>query len=59
MDESFDELKKKAAEYYANNKVPERLEEILNDMFYEDPKDINGRLVSNISLIVLYNFFKN
>jgi len=44
--EDFNELKKKAAEYYSNNHVPERLEEILNKMFFEDPKDINGRLVS-------------
>ena len=46
MEENFDELKKKAAEYYASNQVPERLEDILNKMFLEDPKDINGRLVS-------------
>ena len=43
--EDFDELKKRAAEYYSKNQVPERIEEILNKMFYEDPKDINGRLV--------------
>ena len=55
MEENFDELKKKAVEYYANNKVPEKLEEILNEMFYENPKDINGRLVGCTALIsVLY-----
>ena len=45
MEENYEELKRRAAEYYAKNKVAEKLEEILNDMFLEDPKDVNGRLV--------------
>ena len=54
--EDFEELKKKATNYYAQNNVQERLEEILNKMFYEDPKDIYGRLVSSIvkGILLLY-----
>ncbi|CAK8688098.1 unnamed protein product [Clavelina lepadiformis] len=44
MAESYNELKKLAAEYYMKNHVPERIEEILNNMFFENPRDIYGRL---------------
>nr|XP_039263494.1 enolase 4-like [Styela clava] len=40
----FYELKQEAAKYYTKNKVPEKLEEILNSMFYEKPDDVYGRL---------------
>lgn len=39
------EMKCKAASYYEKNKVPEKLEEILNSMFHEKPEDVYGRLV--------------
>lgn len=38
------DLKQEAARYYAKNKVPQKLEEILNSMFYEKPEDVYGRL---------------
>lgn len=40
------ELKEKAAKYYAENGVPQKMEEILNSMFYDSPSDVYGHLVS-------------
>ncbi|XP_077992460.1 enolase 4-like [Glandiceps talaboti] len=40
----FYETKQKAVQYYRNNQVPEKIEEILNSMFYENPDDVYGRL---------------
>ncbi|KAH0623716.1 hypothetical protein JD844_006793 [Phrynosoma platyrhinos] len=39
------ELKHQAVEYYRNNEVPQRLEEVLNTMFYQRPADFYGYLV--------------
>jgi len=55
MDEDFNQLKKQAAAYYNENGVPGRLEEILNSMFFENPKDIYGRLVKDC--IFVYSGF--
>ncbi|XP_033101515.1 enolase 4-like [Anneissia japonica] len=38
------ELKKKAVIFYQENNVPERIEEILNSLFYQNPDDIFGSL---------------
>ena len=40
------ELKERAAKYYAENGVPQKMEEIMNDMFYDNPLDVYGHLVS-------------
>lgn len=39
------DLKEEAAKFFHNNRVPERLEEVLNSLFYEKPNDVYGRLV--------------
>jgi len=39
------ELKQKAAKFYADNGVPQKMEEILNSMFYDNPSDVYGHLV--------------
>ena len=39
------ELKERAIEYYSKNGVPERMEEILNSTFYDEPEDVYGHLV--------------
>ena len=39
------ELKEKAAKFYAENGVPQKMEEILNAMFYDNPPDVYGYLV--------------
>lgn len=41
----FFELKQRAVQFYKENKVPEKLEDILNAMVYEQPPDVYGRLV--------------
>uniref|UniRef100_F6V8G3 Enolase 4 n=1 Tax=Ciona intestinalis TaxID=7719 RepID=F6V8G3_CIOIN len=41
---SYQELRQNAANYYAENAVAPKLEEILNKMFYEQPNDVYGRL---------------
>ncbi|XP_052282820.1 enolase 4-like isoform X2 [Dreissena polymorpha] len=38
------ELKEKAAKYYRENGVPQKMEEIMNSMFYDNPVDIYGHL---------------
>uniref|UniRef100_H2YM26 Enolase N-terminal domain-containing protein n=1 Tax=Ciona savignyi TaxID=51511 RepID=H2YM26_CIOSA len=44
MTETYAELRQKAANYYAENEVAPKLEDILNKMFFEKPNDIYGRL---------------
>ncbi|KAJ7325238.1 hypothetical protein JRQ81_018258 [Phrynocephalus forsythii] len=43
------DLKHQAAEYYRNNEVPQRLEEVLNAMFYHRPDDFYGYLANYFS----------
>ncbi|KAI8481011.1 Enolase member 4 [Branchiostoma belcheri] len=38
------ELKQQAVKFYQDNHVPQRMEQVLNDMFYENPEDIYGHL---------------
>ncbi|XP_043911903.1 enolase 4 [Protopterus annectens] len=45
----FYELKNKAAEFYRTNGVPQRIEEVLNAMFYEMPEDVYGYLANYFS----------
>ncbi|XP_033632663.1 enolase 4-like [Asterias rubens] len=40
----FYDTKQRAVKFYKENGIPERLEEILNSMFYENPPDVYGRL---------------
>ncbi|PIK49475.1 putative enolase-like protein ENO4 [Apostichopus japonicus] len=40
----FFELKQRAVQFYKENKLPEKLEDILNAMVYEQPPDVYGRL---------------
>ena len=40
------ELKQQAIRYYEDNGVPQKMEEILNSMFYENPDDVYGHMVS-------------
>lgn len=40
------ELKQKAQTYYKNNGVPQKMEEVLNSMFFDNPNDVYGHLVS-------------
>ena len=42
------QLKMKAQQYYEENGVPEKVEDVLNSMFYDDPKDVYGHLVSTV-----------
>ena len=39
------ELKQKAVQYYQENGVPKKMEEILNQMFFDNPDDVFGHLV--------------
>lgn len=41
------ELKEKAIAYYQENGVPQKMEEILNSMFLDNPEDVYGHLVRN------------
>ncbi|XP_061491881.1 enolase 4 isoform X4 [Rhineura floridana] len=43
------DLKHQAAEYYRANEVPQRLEEVLNAMFYQRPEDFYGHLANYFS----------
>lgn len=45
-DQEFYDLKNKAAEYYRSNGVPQKIENVLNEMFWQKPDDINGYLVT-------------
>ena len=40
------ELKRQAVAYFNENRVPEHVEALLNDMFKEKPQDIFGYMVS-------------
>ena len=40
------QLKQQAIEYYKHNGVPQKMETILNSMFYDKPSDVFGHLVS-------------
>ncbi|XP_032081493.1 enolase 4 [Thamnophis elegans] len=46
---SIMDLKHQAAEYYRSNEVPQRLEEVLNTMFYQRPGDLYGYLANFFS----------
>ena len=50
------DLKEQAKLYYGENKVPERMEDILNSMFYDNPLDIYGHLVC---ILICYSSNKN
>ena len=39
------DTKQRAVKFYQENGVPQKLEDILNSMFYENPADVYGRLV--------------
>ncbi|XP_025025945.1 enolase 4 [Python bivittatus] len=43
------DLKHQAAEYYRSNEIPQRLEEVLNTMFYQRPADLYGYLANFFS----------
>ncbi len=45
-DQEFYDLKNKAAEYYRSNGVPQKIENVLNEMFWQKPDDIYGYLVT-------------
>ncbi|KAK6487639.1 enolase 4-like [Huso huso] len=45
----FYELKQRAAEYYRTNGVPEKIEDVLNSMFYKKPDDVYGYLANYFS----------
>lgn len=36
------DLKQKAFNYYLDNGVPQKMEEVLNSMFYDNPEDVYG-----------------
>lgn len=40
------ELKQKAAQFYTENGVPQKMEEILNSLFYDNPQDVYGYVAS-------------
>ncbi|XP_060572158.1 enolase 4-like isoform X2 [Ruditapes philippinarum] len=40
------DLKERAAKFYDENGVPQKMEEILNSMFYENPADVYGHLAN-------------
>lgn len=42
----FYQLKQRAAEYYRSNAVPQRMQQVLNTMFYEKPDDMYGHLAN-------------
>nr|XP_055028705.1 enolase 4 isoform X1 [Misgurnus anguillicaudatus] len=48
-DQKFYDLKNKAAEYYMSNGVPEKIEGVLNEMFFQKPHDIYGYLANYFS----------
>ncbi len=45
----LNELREEAMEFYEKNGVPQKMEEILNAMFYDKPKDVYGHLVGSFS----------
>ncbi|XP_016125412.1 enolase 4 [Sinocyclocheilus grahami] len=48
-DQEFYDLKNKAAEYYRSNGVPQKIENVLNEMFWQKPDDIYGYLANYFS----------
>nr|XP_054766572.1 enolase 4-like [Lytechinus pictus] len=40
----FYEMKQRAVNFYKENQVPEKIEEVLNNMFHENPADVYGYL---------------
>ena len=42
------ELKQRAMDYYSKNGVPQRMEEIMNSTFYDNPDDVYGHLVCSV-----------
>ncbi|XP_071249230.1 enolase 4 isoform X2 [Salvelinus alpinus] len=48
-EQEFYDLKIKAAEYYRANGVPQKMEGVLNDMFFDKPDDIYGYLANYFS----------
>jgi len=52
-DQEFYDLKNKAAEYYRSNGVPQKIESVLNEMFWQKPDDIYGFLVGQINILML------
>ncbi|XP_076833813.1 enolase 4 isoform X2 [Brachyhypopomus gauderio] len=48
-DREFYNLKNKAAEYYRANGIPQKIEAVLNEMFYEKPNDVYGYLANRFS----------
>ena len=45
------ELKQQAVKYYSENGVPKKMEEILNQMFHDQPSDVYGHLVRHMLLV--------
>jgi len=43
------EMKQRAVRYYNENKVPKQLENLLNTMFLQQPRDVFGYMVNRIS----------
>ncbi|XP_062928112.1 enolase 4 isoform X5 [Mobula hypostoma] len=54
----FHHLKQRAAEYYRSNAVPQRMQQVLNTMFYEKPDDVYGHLVSSLPILGHSNILK-
>ncbi|KAM9466237.1 enolase 4 isoform 2-T2 [Clarias gariepinus] len=48
-DKEFYELKNKAAEFYRANGMPQKLETVLNEMFFAKPNDLYGSLANYFS----------
>lgn len=44
-DQEFYELKNKAAEFYRESGMQHKIEDVLNNMFFDQPDDIYGYLV--------------
>lgn len=56
--ESSKDLKQMAMKYYEENKVPVQMENVLNTMFFENPSDVYGYLVS-ARLLIMYYYSNN
>ncbi|XP_064173795.1 enolase 4 [Anguilla rostrata] len=49
QDREFYDLKNRAVEYYRANGVPQKMEAVLNEMFFEKPDDVYGYLANYFS----------
>ncbi|XP_036402648.1 enolase 4 [Megalops cyprinoides] len=49
QDQEFYDLKNRAVEYYRANGVPQKMECVLNEMFFEKPDDVYGYLANYFS----------